>query len=637
MITKSLITFKHSSIGTKVKPRTATAHMCYIMRQQAMTHFNAENMPDGGRGTRVFFDRLWEKAGMPDSARICDKLMIALPVELTPQQRHEVLEDFMEKLGKGRISWCAAHHDKGDDAHNPHAHVVFKDADIDTGRKVIGTTTSSRDVREAQEHGWKVPPRTTTADMRKMWCEHLNAFMARAGLDIRYDPRTLKEQGLFREAQIHIGPRAQALQEKGHDFTSQDRIRGERSIVYTLYDHDSRAAHNNRIIENNKAREVANDSSPKIEASRHDDKEMRELRERQDRERQAMYKEQQRDRDALRLAQNPARLDHQKWARKLYAEARQAAYRKVKEQYAEKWKDLRTIKDLEERRKSAEALILDQKKSYKDEATHQVKLCRPEKDAAWKVIYAQQDKERRDLRALHRQETTALARQHAAERLALKERRRAQSIEKQANIIDARYPERQDMAVQQHAALDAIGPYAKTQEPNATNSEHVPFANPCEAARTHSDMAFVEKSRHASIRQILTQGRASDLERAGPGGQKTYQLAHGQSISGPAALLRTGRASPRAIVAPGIHAARFKRGGAVQYHLPLDDQQNQIRQTAQSGRTLNDGERRANAPLDIKQRLSDHELKALAIRSLAGVSSGHEDLSKGRNRAGRER
>ena len=58
--------------------------------------------------------------------------------------------------------------------------------------------------------------------------------MERAGIDIRYDPRTLKEQGIDRDPEIHIGPKAQALDEKGYDFESQDHVRGERSIPYTL-------------------------------------------------------------------------------------------------------------------------------------------------------------------------------------------------------------------------------------------------------------------------------------------------------------------------------------------------------------------------------------------------------------------
>ena len=219
------------------------------MRSNALTHFQAENMPQGERGTRVFFDRLWDKAGMPENARIADKLMIALPVELSPEQRYEVLRSFMQKLGHGRIAWCAAHHESGDDAHNPHAHVVFKDADIDTGRKVVGTTTSAGDVRDAKEHGWKIPPRTTTIDMRKMWCEHLNDFMERAGIDVRYDPRNLRDQGIDRAPQIPIGPKAQALHEKDYDFSSRDRIHGEHAIPYTLFDEASRAAHNDHIKE----------------------------------------------------------------------------------------------------------------------------------------------------------------------------------------------------------------------------------------------------------------------------------------------------------------------------------------------------------------------------------------------------
>ena len=102
MGTKSLPTFKHTSIGAKThKARTTTAHVSYIMRSEAMTKFQCENMPDGGRGTRVFFDKLWEKAGMPENARIADKLMIALPVELNQEQRYERRRELYEATRPG--------------------------------------------------------------------------------------------------------------------------------------------------------------------------------------------------------------------------------------------------------------------------------------------------------------------------------------------------------------------------------------------------------------------------------------------------------------------------------------------------------------------------------------------------------
>ena len=184
---------------------------------------------------------------------------------------------------------------------------MFKDADIDTGRKVIGTTTSSRDVREAKEHGWKVPPRTTTADMRKSWCEHLNRFMEREGIDVQYDPRTLKEQGIFREAQIHIGPKAQALEEKGYQFDSQDRIRGERAIAYSLLDQNSRAQHNSQIIDANRQKEQGKSAGPQDLGAQNqprvvtrEDQEKHALRETQAQARRAMYQEQQRMKKASR-------------------------------------------------------------------------------------------------------------------------------------------------------------------------------------------------------------------------------------------------------------------------------------------------------------------------------------------------
>ncbi|MGO8842831.1 MAG: MobA/MobL family protein [Methyloceanibacter sp.] len=487
MVTKSLPTFKHTSIGAKThKARTATAHVSYIMRSEAMTQFQAENMPDGGRGTRVFFDKLWEKAGMPDNARIADKLMIALPVELNQEQRYELVRSFMRKLGHGRIAWCAAHHDAGQDAHNPHAHIIFKDADIDTGRKVVGTTTSSRDVREAKEHGWKVPPRTTTADMRTMWCGYLNDFMARAGIDVRYDARTLKEQGIERDPQIHIGPKAQALDEKGYRFDSQDYLRGGRSIPYTMLDQDSRAAHNSHIIEANKHKEQDKAAgvirhgaqSPQPNTAAREDQEKRVLREAHAQARRDMYKEQQRDRDALRQSQDPAKLDHQKWAKKLYAAARNTAYQNVKEQYAGKWKDVRAIKNLDERQKAATALKLEQKKSYAEKTARQINRCRPEKNAVWTAMYATQEKERLDLRTAHRQETSAMARQHIAERLGVHEKWRALGLGRQANRIDARLAAKQGMAAQQKAALDTIKLHARTGQGARSGEDAAASSNP---------------------------------------------------------------------------------------------------------------------------------------------------------------
>ena len=635
MVTKSLLQFTHTSIGSKThKARTATAHVSYIMRSDAMTKFQCEHMPDGGRGTRVFFDRLWEKAGMPESARVCDKLMLALPLELGQEQRYDAVGSFMQKLGQGRIAWCAAHHDSGEDSHNPHAHIVFKDADIGTGRKVIGTTTSSRDVREAEEHGWKVPPRTTTADMRKMWCEHLNDFMERAGLDIRYDPRTLKEQGVFREAQIHVGPKAQALDEKGHAFESQDRMRNGHSLPYTLLDEGSRVTHNKRIIEANKERELARDSSPEMKAARAasplsysaraplplrpltpQEKEQNELQKAQVETRKALYAEQKRDREALGLSHDAAKLEHEMWGRKLYAGARQAAYDTIEEQYAAKWLELRANTPLSKIKEAANALKAEQKKAYAEEAKRQVDLRRPEKDAAWKALKESQEKERNDLRTEHRKEISTLSRQHVAERLGVQEKWLAQTLDKKSHHIMARLSSRQSMATQQPAAHQTIKLHAKASLGETTALP----SNPREAARRFFELAHKEKERQEAIRQKLLDDRRKRLELAGR-------------------ATETGREkkSPRQTILPGILAARDNRGASLQRRQRETDPQQQIRQKELSGQSLNSAER-ANATPEIRQRLSARERRAQAIRDLMRGSSGRENSGKGRSGGGRGR
>src|SRR5208337_5232273 len=106
--------------------------------------------------------------------------------------------------------------------------------------------------KEATERGWKVPPRMTGPEMRVAWCDHLNRCMEKAGLDVRYDHRSYKEQGIDKQPQIHVGPQAQKIREKGLDIPSQERERGGQTVPYPLIDQGTRAEYNQHIIERNK-------------------------------------------------------------------------------------------------------------------------------------------------------------------------------------------------------------------------------------------------------------------------------------------------------------------------------------------------------------------------------------------------
>lgn len=178
MLHASQLTFQHRSIGRRGDAKgTAAAHVHYITRPTACTHFEAENMPIVRRDAMAYFDRLAEQPAERVNARICDKLIMAPPNDLAAFERHEVVRSFMRKLGHGRIAWCAAFHDAGKDHHNPHVHVVFRDRDIETNRRVIGTTTSLQYLRQARLRGWTVPF-ATSEHLRLLWREHLAQFCA---------------------------------------------------------------------------------------------------------------------------------------------------------------------------------------------------------------------------------------------------------------------------------------------------------------------------------------------------------------------------------------------------------------------------------------------------------------------------
>jgi hypothetical protein len=91
------------------------------------------------------------------------------------------------------------------DADNPHAHLIFRDRDIATGKTVM-----------------KASDFKSTTRFRELWERKANEHLKRAGVAARIDRRTLKAQGIDREAGIHVGARGMAVQRKG--LTPSSRI-----------------------------------------------------------------------------------------------------------------------------------------------------------------------------------------------------------------------------------------------------------------------------------------------------------------------------------------------------------------------------------------------------------------------------
>lgn len=194
----AIFSLRHTPIGrsTQAQPFTAGTHVKYITRPQAARQVMAERMPAKPGPAASYLKR----AEMADrvNARVADKVMLALPKELSQQQRVQLVRDFANDVTRGKAPWIAAIHDRGKDAANPHCHLLIRDRDPATGRRVIGMS----------ENG-------STEMLREKWEEHANRSLARAGHDTRIDRRSLEAQGIDRAPTIHEGPNIRAMEARG--------------------------------------------------------------------------------------------------------------------------------------------------------------------------------------------------------------------------------------------------------------------------------------------------------------------------------------------------------------------------------------------------------------------------------------
>lgn len=229
---------------------TAGAHLSYIGRDSAEPVIMADHMPTDPTQARTWMDR--QERGDRANARLGDKIRIALPRELSAEQRAELVRDFAQELTGGRVPWYAGIHQSGEDAHNPHAHIFIRDRDIETGKRVLKLSDSARDREKAG-----LEPKAVEW-VRQRWEACCNLALERAGIEARIDRRSLEAQGIDREPTIHIGPRAQHIETNVARPESKVRIDGRgRQIDYPMIDAGrTRLERNAEIIDFNLERDA---------------------------------------------------------------------------------------------------------------------------------------------------------------------------------------------------------------------------------------------------------------------------------------------------------------------------------------------------------------------------------------------
>ncbi|MBY5871924.1 Ti-type conjugative transfer relaxase TraA [Rhizobium leguminosarum] len=162
---------------------------------------------------------LWnaaERAEKRSDARIAREFEIALPHELTPDQRLALTRAFAADLANryGAAVDFAIHRPGGaSDIRNSHAHLMV------TTREVRETGLGDKTLLE-RENRWLLanhlpPSQLQLKDLRQAW-EHLaNRHLAMAGHDIRIDHRSHLEAGLTIAPSEHVGVHATQIDRQG--------------------------------------------------------------------------------------------------------------------------------------------------------------------------------------------------------------------------------------------------------------------------------------------------------------------------------------------------------------------------------------------------------------------------------------
>jgi hypothetical protein len=237
----AIYSLHHSAIGRATQRRihTAAAHIRYVSRKRACSKLFGERMPVTSGKAQAWLRK--QEDVDRKNARVCDKVLLALPRELTLEQSAELVRQFAEEVTEGRAPWLAAFHAKGKDVHNPHCHLVIRDRDVDSGKRVC----------DMSERG-------STERLRLLWERHANAALERAGRAERIDRRSLRAQGIKRRPTIHEGLSARDMAKDRKAVRSRVRqVRngvgarsGERSVDYRKLDQGrSRPQHNEYLRE----------------------------------------------------------------------------------------------------------------------------------------------------------------------------------------------------------------------------------------------------------------------------------------------------------------------------------------------------------------------------------------------------
>ncbi|MEO9937626.1 MobA/MobL family protein [Sulfitobacter pontiacus] len=242
----ALFSFRHSvktfsekrvDESRAAKVGQTAAHLRYIARPKAARVVLRERLTGP---TDAATAQEAEVAAQRGKGRVCERFIIALPVEATAEQREAMVRAFAEQLTGGSAGYMAAIHDKhGNDQRNPHFHLVAFDVMIKSGGRGRPKSTLGMARKHAVE---------TSA---KMWADTHNELMWEWGFGpaSMISHLSLKDRGIDRIPTIHEGVGARAMARSKKEIAQKGKWRA-------IDEGHSRAEANRTIRQINQMKEM---------------------------------------------------------------------------------------------------------------------------------------------------------------------------------------------------------------------------------------------------------------------------------------------------------------------------------------------------------------------------------------------
>lgn len=489
--------------ATRIEPEftqdgSAGSNAAYNVRHEVTHAVRAFGMPADAESVETWFRE--QEAGERKNARMSDRFIAALPRELTPEQCVTVVEEWCQRVTGNRVPWHFGLHlelDQKDEANwNPHAHIIIRDRDIETGKRHLNTTAGQKERRQLAEKGIKA---WSTADFRQAWQDSMNHALELAGHDVRIDARSNKDRGIDAQPGVHIGRAPKHMAEKGQrPLSGKDYIHIDNGQT--------------RLDENEKRKRRRSERPP---PDTPEQRQREELNRRHGQERSDIAAAHHAERMALRSlhAAEFATRKHQDGLHN--RETRNAAYLDIGKEFSARYQQVRAIENTQARATALDELTTLQAAAYQQRSSELITDAKPAKDTRWRQMTAAQSAERKDLEQHQKTEIEALKLAQDAERLALKEQQRTTREQSRGDSYAARQALRDGVALtgnQSMVNVDAVQMerLRRRAELASRKAERQPTSNPAAEAGTYRQRAAKLRSEAETTKE--TTDRRLDLE-----------------------------------------------------------------------------------------------------------------------------